>query len=299
MIECTKDKEGFNGTFFIGSKYPYSVVIRVAGSGAGRNQIISSSKFLIEAGFSVLCLGYQQWDSKEKQFSPIPIDYVLNAIEWLNKYLDTDKLKLGMTGISMGALYTLISAIYIPQIASIALASPFDIVMEGLSSSLTPTGHSTFSWKGHELPFHSWKILKKSKFILLIKALFDKRYGMHRLLRYVYDNNKFSASPSLPLENISTNILLLASKNDDCWPSDEAVSRIVDRISSTSNPNTIEYHIYEYGCHNLGGNMTMNGFTGIKMRLLMKSWKTHPKECQDCIKDSRQRIVDFFRRTII
>lgn len=299
MVEFEKEKDGFYGVFFSGTTYPDVVIIRVAGTGAKKSQVISSSQFLMEAGFNVLCLGYQNWGMLGSECSRIPLDYVSYAIDWVKNYMKPSQVKIGMTGISMGALYTLAAACHIPEITSIALASPFDYVMEGLDSSLHPTGHSTFTWQGKELPYQPWQILREKKQSVLLKAIRDKDYGHNRLLRYVYDHNPWEKSALLPIENARCHMLLLASSADDCWPADEAVLRMMKKLRGADSLEKVEYFIYEKGCHNMGGDMTLDGFTGIKMRLLMKSWRTHPGACMACIEDSKQKITDFFYRTLI
>lgn len=298
-MEQIRETDGFDGVFFRGTRYPNIVIIRVAGTGARKEQVISSSQFLMDAGFSVLCLGYQGWNPAETPASLIPLDYVSHAINWIYRNVQESHIKIGMTGISMGALYTLAAACFVPQISAIALASPFDHIMEGLSTSLNPTEHSTFTWKNQELPYQPWTILKRKKRTIFLAALLDKSYGPQRLLRYVYDHNPWNVDSSLPVEKIEADILLLASKNDDCWPADKAVSRLIPRLQSRQlNGRKVEYILYEKGCHNIGGDMCMSGLTGFKMRLLMKSWHTHPDECRACIEDSKHQIVDFFNRSL-
>lgn len=317
--EFTKEKDGFYGAFFPNAAHPNVVIIRVAGTGATKDQVISSSQFLRDAGFAVLCLGYQNWGTLGGACSCIPLDDVSRAIAWIEKSampsppsigspmpspakIDSPILspvKIGMTGISMGALYTLAAACYISQIRSVALASPFDYVMEGLDASLRPTGHSTFTWKGSELPYQPWQTLREKKRTVFLEAIRNRSYGPQRLLRYLYDHNPWEDGAALPLEKVNSHMLLLAASSDDCWPADKAVERIVSTIKATNPQRQIEHVIYEKGCHNMGGDMTLHGWTGLKMRLLMKSWRTHPHECRACIEDSKRQIVDFFYRTLV
>lgn len=299
-MELSQEKDGFCGTFLLGAAHPNAVIIRVAGTGAKKRNLLSSSQFLLDAGFSVLCLEYDHVGNSRNQQSLIPLDYVARAIEWIEQNTELRDVKIGMTGISMGALYTLAAACYVPRLSTIALASPFDCVMEGLDASLRPTGHSTFTWRDEELPFQQWDVLREKKTTLFAQAVRDKNYGLGRLLRYVYDHNPWSAEALLPVEKIQADVLLLASKNDDCWPADVALTRIIKRLKlGKTAGRSIQYHLYEQGCHNIGGDMCMTGSTGLKMRLLIKSWRAHPRECEACIEDSKRRIVDFFGRALV
>ena len=298
MIELTVKKDGFAGEFCEGTKYPDVVIIRVGGSGAAKERVIASGQFLIDAGYSVLFLGYYLWEDQTDIISEIPVDYVEKAIAWLKEKTNNPNLKIGMTGISQGAQYTLLASSLIPDITSIALASPFDHVMEGNTSLFKGTGHSSFTWHGTELRYSEWKLLRTNTLKLLLRILKDKDYGLSRMMRYGYDKNGADESSRIQVEKMHSHVLLLASKNDDCWPADEAVPRVVNRLKQVDYPYTVESYIYQKGCHNMGGNMDIDSKQGRKLQKLMRSWSDHPEDCRKCIEDSKIRILDFFRKTL-
>lgn len=296
--ELTIRKNGFAAIYQEGCKHKDTVIIRVGGSGASRERVIASGKFLVDAGYSVLFLGYYLWKDQQDIISEIPIDYVEKAIVWLKEKTGNPNLKIGMTGISQGASYTLACASNLSEIRSIALASPFDYVMEGNTNSFKPTGHSSYTFHEKELPYTKWKILETSTPMLLLQIIRDKNYGISRMLRYGYDKNGVWEPSRIPYEEMKADVLLLASKDDDCWPADLAVERIVKRLKESHYPYVVENHIYEKGCHNMGGNMDIDSKHGKKLKRLMKAWKDHPEDCIKCIEDSKERILDFFDRTL-
>ncbi len=295
MIELNEEEHGFNGVYFEGNRFLNFVIFRVSGSGATKQQVISSSQFLIDAGFNVMCIGMYLWDTTDKDASEIPVDYVENAMTWIRNYTSNPDIHFGMTGLSLGALYTLICASHISDIEAIAVASPFDYCMEGNTSDYKATGHSTFVYHNQELPYTKWNVLRQGLLKVVLGAIKDKRYGFSRILRYAYDSNGVEEQSRIHVEKMNAHILMLASKDDDCWPSEQAVQRIEERLTQSNYPYTIQSYIYEKGCHNMGGNMTVTGKTGKKMRRLMRAWKDHPQECLECIKDSQKRILDFFQ----
>ena len=298
MIELSVRENEFAGVFQTGTVHKDKVIIRVGGSGAPKDRVIASGKFLVDAGYSVMFLGYYLWEDQPKIVSEIPIDYVEKAVKWIKEYTHDPNTKIGMTGISQGAQYTLAAASLIPDISSIAVASPFDYVMEGNTPSFGRTGHSTYTYHENELPYTPWELLGKNKLKLFFDLKSDKNYGLGRMMRYGYDKNGVDERSGIAVENMHANVLLLASRNDDCWPSDEAVVRIENRLKSADYPYIVESHIYEKGCHNMGGNMDIDSRQGKKLKKLMRAWSDHPEECRKCIADSMERIVDFFDRTL-
>lgn len=297
MQEFTIENDGFAACFHQGRGKQDAVIIRVGGSGAEKERVIASGQFLVDAGYSVLFLGYYLWDGLGNIVSEIPLDYVEKAIHRLKQLLGNPNLKIGMTGISQGASYTLACASKIPEISTIALASPFDYVMEG-TSSFKRTGKSSYTWHGEELPYSPWELLNIGLPKLFIRCIRDKEYGLSRMLRYGYDHNPVTEQSAIAIEDMNADVLLLASANDDCWPSDEAAVRIENKLKNCGYAHLVESHIYEKGCHNMGGDMLVDGKRAKKLQKMMKAWSDHPQECRECISDSKQRILDFFDRTL-
>ena len=180
-IELTLERGGFYGLYHGGTKYPDVVILRTAGSGAPKGNVISCSKFLFEAGYSALCIGYYMWGTLGDVIDEIPLDYVEKAISWVRSYTGNPNLRIGITGLSQGASYALAAAARIPDISAVAAASPFDHVMEGNTNSFRRTGHSSYTWHGEPLPYTRWKLLDASLPKLLFHILRDK-------VRYLTDD---------------------------------------------------------------------------------------------------------------
>lgn len=306
-IELTMEENGFCGCFFPGRDNCRSVVIRVAGSGMSRRRVISSSKFLVDAGFHVLCLGYYKWGKLGNSLSEIPVDYVERAIEWITSDLQAklnesseetapEPVKIGMTGVSQGALYSLLAASLLPDIHAVAAASPFDHIHEGHTRMYRRTGHSKHVFRGKELPFTPWRILDTHVLKIAMDILKDKRYGILRSLRYGYDKNGEDEASRIPVENMKAHVLLLSSRDDHCWPAEEAVVRIGDILAASNYPYHVESYVYGNGCHNMGGDMQLEGITGKAMSLLIHFLPNSMEQYMHCVEDSKEKIVDFFCR---
>ena len=68
---------------------------------------------------------------------------------------------------------------------------------------------------------------------ILIRAMKNKKYGLKRLYRYGYDHNPVTAESRIKIENMKADVLFLAVKNDDAWPSDIAVLRMAEILKKS------------------------------------------------------------------
>lgn len=96
------------------------------------------------------------------------------------------------------------------------------------------------------------------------------------------------------VEDMNADVLLLAAKNDDCWPSDVATKRMIEVFKEKNYSHRVESHIYEKGSHALVDGMSeMSGFTRFLFKLMIPAEKKYPKECEEARQDSFKRIVRF------
>ena len=93
---------------------------------------------------------------------------------------------------------------------------------------------------------------------------------------------------------MKADVLLLAVRDDDCWPSDEAVPRMVEALKNAGYPHRAEFHIYEKGSHALTDGLdSMNGFAKWALKHMITAEKKYPRECEEARQDSFRRILAF------
>ena len=122
------EHDGFVGEFHPGARYPGKAVLYVGGASCDRKMTLAMGRFIEDAGFSVLYLGFYLWEGLPKEMWRIPVDYAERAAKWLISH----GYEPCMMGASTGAGYTLLSASLIPEIHGAAALCPFDHVMEGM-----------------------------------------------------------------------------------------------------------------------------------------------------------------------
>lgn len=95
------------------------------------------ARALRDRDFHVLALGYYLWESPSAQTVRIPVGlYGKSCGIFLQHNPFAPIQKIGMTGLSLGAVYTLLCALYLPEIFCVAAVFEFDFVMNGCKNAL-------------------------------------------------------------------------------------------------------------------------------------------------------------------
>ena len=302
---CTLEKEGFLGSFYQGEQYADRAIILVGGSGEGREFVEKRAEILSREGFSVLAVGYYLWKPLPKDTVAIPVDYVEYAVKWLQNDCPVEIHSIGMTGLSLGAAYTLVAASLIPDISCAVSVSGFDFVVEGCKSMVIRQHRSYFTFHGEDVPYEPAEAL--SHLPATLKAWKkDPRYGSKAMNRFYYNEcfKDRTEKSRIKVENIHGDVLLMSPGYDDTWPSDKAFPRIMKILDEKGFPYRHEYAVYEKGSHCLAmpeEQMVMIG-SDEKIRKALGKFITmeaeYPEECKQARKDSWARLVDFFRESM-
>lgn len=232
--KCSLNEQGFEAVYFPGKHSPDTAVIAVGGASCDEQTSISMSRFLRNAGYNVLVLGFYVWEGLLKELVSIPVDYAERAIRWLKE--EKGVKKISMTGASTGAGYTLLSASLIPDIGCVIPVVPFDYVMEGTTNRLRRLHRSVYTWHGREIPYSPWVLIDQGIPRILLETIKNREYGLKRMYRYGYDHNPVTEESRIKVENMQADVLFLAVKDDDAWPSDEAVHRMVQVLKKAGYP---------------------------------------------------------------
>jgi len=292
MERCTLEEQGFLGVYYPGTISPEKAIIAVGGAVCDEQTTIAMTGYLRKAGYQVLVLGFYYWEGlSNKEVVSIPVDYVEKAVHWL-KTTKPPVSKIAMTGVSTGAGYTLVSASLIPDIGCIIPVVPFDYVMEGATFTMHRFNKSVYTWHGEDLSYSPWSITDPGLFKLVWTIIREGKFN--QMIRYCYDHNEMLEESRIKIEQMHADVLLLGVQNDECWPSGEAVERMVKILKEANYPYRVEYKIYEKASHALVDGL--NELTGLKHWILkrkMKNEKDYPKECEEARQDSFKRILKF------
>lgn len=292
MERCTREKQGFVGVYFPGDRAHDKAIIATGGASCDEQTSISMCRYLREAGYNVLVLGFYLWDGLPKEMVSIPVDYVEKAIEWLKS--EKGIRSVTMTAASTGVGYTLLAASLIPDISCVIPVVPYDYVMEGTTNNFKRLHRSVYTWHGSDIPYSPWSLIDQGMGKIIGSTMRDKRYGLKRLYRYGYDHNPVTEESRIKVENMHADVLFLAVRDDDAWPSDLAVPRMVRVLKEANYPYRVESHIYEKASHALTDGLDeMKGYARWALNHILPAEKKYPKECEEARKDSFKRILKF------
>lgn len=293
-MECKQfslQKNGFKGTFYEGSSYKDKVVIYIGGAFLNEKITNDSSEFLRNAGYSVMVVGFYLWDGLPKEMYHISVEYIENAIKWLK---NSGYHRIGIMGTSTGAGYALLCASLLSDINCVIAVSPFDYVMEGVKGKLNPQNCSVYQYKGKDIPYTKFNVLHGNLCKEFVKFFKNKDYDNKHMNRYAYDMANYTEESRIKIENMKADILMMAPRYDDSWPSTEAVNRMEIILKNCHYPYRVRKIIYENGSHALGYWKLDKKFK-LLMKYMYSIEKKYPLECEKVREESTQAILDFIR----
>lgn len=296
METLTLKNNGFSAYYFQGKISPEKAIIVVGGASCNEKVTLAMSQVYVKTGYNVLVLGYYMWKGLPQSLAGIPVDYCEKAVKWLKN--EKHIAKIAMTGASTGAAYTMLCASYISDITCVIPVVPFDYVLEGTTSTNKRMHCSIYTYHGKDVPYSPMEQLDNGMLWWLREAKKAEGYGLSRFMRWGYDVSApcLTEESRIKTENMNADVLLLAVKNDDCWPSDIALPRIVDNLKSAGYQHKVEYHIYEKGSHALTDGLDKSGlFLKFLIKTMVPAEKKYPKECEEARQDSFRRILKFLK----
>jgi len=291
----TLEKDGFCGFFTEGKEHIDKAVIYMGGAEGNQKFALKASRFLIEQGYSVMVLGFFKWKGLPKGMYSIPVEYVERATNWLLSHSSGNIKKVAVMGTSTGAGYSLLCASLCSKISCVIAVSPFDFVIEGSGKGFSRMNRSVYTYRGNDISYSPIDILDKGTFALLYEIRHNKKYGIRRAMRYVYDMNPITPESRIMVENMKADVLLVAAQDDDCWPSDEAVRRIEDILSKAEYPYRVKAIIYKRASHLLGYIPKMKWTMNFVIKNALFAEKKYPNECQEARKNSTAIVLNFLR----
>lgn len=286
-MDLTIKEHGFAGSFYEGKRHRDKVIIYTGDCGMTGEELIAGGAFLLGAGYSVLFL--QTGDEY-----PVSLDDAEHAIAWIRKYYAGRHMNIGMAGVYRGAEYALLCAARFPDIGCVAACSAYDYVMEAVDRKSVRRRSSCFQYHGEPYPHSPWFILEEGMVRLTLKSLKDKRYGLGRFWRYLFDRNLTIPQSRILVENMHADVLFLAADNDDVLPAETAAKRMCDVLKKAEYPYRVRLKIYENGSHVLGRPLDFGSRWGKQMKKKLPAVMKYPNEAKEAADDSMTQIINFF-----
>ena len=288
-VETTPEKEGFLSALYRpkADAYPGKVLILTGGSDGlfSLTQLIAEQ--YVGRGLTVLALAYWGREGLPTALSHIPLEYGEKAALWLKA---RGYEKIGIAGISQGAVFSLLCASKMPELFSCAVGiSPMCVCGQGLQKknlwhkeTKTLEG-SSFSFRGEDIPCVP---LKVSGWEILRDCLRQREF----CLQSIYGNAAFDSPEEVQIrvEDISGPVLLLAADQDSMWQSVPAAERMIRRRAFQGK--TTEYYHYPCASHYLLPYK-------LNTRKLFRVERKFPEECWKSNLDAFQKTLLFLRNS--
>lgn len=261
-LKTNVSREGFDAVLYPVSDRKDKIVITLSGSEGGLQHAGKLARFHQEQGMPALALGYFGTKGTGKALSNVPLEYVEKAICWLKAQ---NYKRIAIEGVSKGAEYALAAATLFPELTCLILKTPSWFCGEGLIKK-TPSGTSSWSYKGKELPYTPYK---ERKFQLKKTILQTKEYN----ILSINSGKTVQEDSVFPVEKVNGPVLIFATKADTVWPSAESGERLDSRLTQKGFT-----YPHKYICFSCMSHMMLENANRL-VRLLFKSEKEHPDEC--------------------
>lgn len=254
--------ENWDGILYEVKDRKDKVMIVMSGSDGGLEHARKLASFLKDEKIPALALGIFKTKHTGKELNKIPIERIKSVINWLK---ERGYNKIGIEGASKGAEYALAAAIEYPEISCVIVKTPSWYYGEGLKNN-QPSGDSSWSINGKAVPFTPYKERKFNILKMLWKA---KEYN----ILSVNLGKDIVLDSIIPVEKIKAPILIMSTKVDTIWPSEESSKKICNRLKENNFSYPYKHISFDYMSH------MMLEYCGKEIKYFIKSEKENPKEC--------------------
>jgi len=241
-------EDGFCGELFKSDSEidPKKALILCTGSDGNVKFIQEISKKFSDNGITTLGISFFNAPDAPETICEVPLEYVENAAKYL-KSIGYEKI--GIWGVSMGAVYVLLCASYFPDLINfVVAASPLYFVFEAVDKNKNTLikGKSSFTYKGQSIPFEPC-LAKMNYFTFFINYLKKMEPNYANL----YDPLVGNADEKniIPVENMKASLLLISGAMYTLWPSTKSGDIIMERLKAKNYQYPYEHIIFEHGGH--------------------------------------------------
>ena len=204
------------------------VVLAFGGSEGGLSTGDSTGTLLAPHCIAVLALAYFKEAGLPQTLDHIPLDYFIDAIDYMSGLRGVDPARLGLVSGSRGSEAGLLVASMDARIKSVIVATPSEVPWYGRT-----TASSAWTYQGKDIPALSLKddpaLSQTRRFDSALDAVVD--WPAYRIR----------------VERINGPVLLISAQNDEIWPSTRMSNDIVQYLKSQHFKFSVKHDIYPTG----------------------------------------------------
>lgn len=238
------------------------VVITLSGSEGGLWLAKKQARWLQSQGIPALALGYFRTLHTGAALSLVPLEIIEQAIHFLQAQ---GYARIGILGFSKGAELALVAAPHYPALSCVVAKTPSWFVGEGLRGK-APAGTSSWRCQGQPLPYTAYRM---RHFQVVRRIIQAEAYNILSL----NTGKRVVPASELPVERINGPVLLLSTRSDTIWPSEDSGNILTLRLAQANFQHPYQHICYRYMSHF----MLEQPIPG--MRLMFRSERRYPAEC--------------------
>lgn len=207
---------------------PTPVVIAFGGSEGGLSTGDSSGEMLAPNCIAVMGLAYFKETGLPPTLDQIPLEYFIDAIDYVSQLQGIDASRIGIVSGSRGSEAALLVASKDARIKSVVVATPSNAAWYG-----TATARSAWTYHGKDIPALALKgeqtLPKLKRFENALDSVEDwDTYGIH-------------------VERINGPIFLISAERDEIWPSTRMSDAIVNYLKAHDFRFQVRHDSYATG----------------------------------------------------
>ncbi|MBE0365654.1 hypothetical protein PULV_b0274 [Pseudoalteromonas ulvae UL12] len=205
-----------------------SVVIAFGGSEGGLGTGNANGEMIAPYGIAVLGLAYFQEKGIAQTLDQIPMEYFINAINYLETHPLIDSSKIGVVAGSRGTEAAFLLASMDSRIKSLVVTTPSKVAWHGLT-----VAKSAWTVGGQDVPALGLELDSSAKLIDRFTIALE---------------NKTEVDKSLfKFENINGPILMISAENDQVWPSFQMSNDIEVYLKNKQFKYKVVHNSYKTG----------------------------------------------------
>jgi cephalosporin-C deacetylase-like acetyl esterase len=191
---------------------------------------------------AVLALAYFKEEGLPPTLDRIPLEYFVDAVDYIAQLRGVDKTRLGVLSGSRGSEAALLVASMDARIKSVVVATPSEVAWYGRTQA-----RSAWTYRGKDVPALS----------IDDNSSVPQAKRFENALDAVVNRDDFR----IKVERINGPVFLISAQNDEIWPSTRMSNSIVEQLKSHHFQYRIRHDIYPTG----------HGFSKETARFIKKS----------------------------
>jgi dienelactone hydrolase len=219
-------------------------VILLGGSEGGLDG--AGAALLASHGYAAFTLAYFGVEGVPSELVEIPVEYLIQALEWMRARNEIDPRRIAIIGRSRGSELALLTASLRGDVSSVIAIGPSCVLWGGIPKSSKPSPVAAWTYEGKSLPFLSAKAPDE-----LMSEFYAKGPLQSRLYEFLFSDHNAVEQATIPVERIQGKVLLISGKEDRVWGSPIMAGRILERARQFDRVNSFESIAYDNAGHNI------------------------------------------------